>query len=636
MPACPLSPLRRRPSLPARRRRPRYCRYVLPGHQRPFVGRAAELAELQRRAGARRSAGALDRVRGRRVRRRQDAAAVRARARRPRRRRPRAQRRLRRAGRGRAALRADRRRAAPARPLRRPRPGRALAQPPARRWRTCCPGWRRGGAPPESARRPRRACSRACSSCSTGSPARTALLLAIEDLHWADRSTRAFLVYLASSLCTERVLVVATYRPDELHRRHPLRPLLAELERDARARRVELNPLTRAELAEQLADILGDAARDELVEPPVLALGGQPAVRRGAAGRRDRRPRRAAADAARRADAADRAAAAGGAGRCCGCSPRGRRLDHAQLAEASAHGRARAARGAARGGGRAADRRRRARAATRSATRCCARWSPTTCCPASAPSCTSRWPARWSARAEGLPDHGGAHLSAGIAHHYFAAGDQPAALAASVRAAEAAENVHAYGEAAALYERALELWDRVRRRRAAGRRATTSSCCAPPPRAHSREHEPTRAETLLRAALSELDETDDPLRVAILLRARRAPAVQPGPLARGDGDRAARARAAADRAEPGPRRVLSDLAKRADARVALPRGDGRVARGAGDRARGGRRALARSASLDGLGRRRCSGSARYEEGEARAARGARPRPRASGLLQTSR
>src|SRR4051794_7257043 len=55
------------------------------------------------------------------------------------------------------------------------------------------------------------------------------LLLVIEDLHWADRATRAFITYLAAALCDERVLVVATYRPDELHRRHPLRPLLAEL-----------------------------------------------------------------------------------------------------------------------------------------------------------------------------------------------------------------------------------------------------------------------------------------------------------------------------------------------------------------------------------------------------------------------
>jgi predicted ATPase len=57
-------------------------------------------------------------------------------------------------------------------------------------------------------------------------------------------------------------MVVATYRPDELHRRHPLRPLLAELERGPRARRIELVPLTRTELAEQLEDILGAAPDD--------------------------------------------------------------------------------------------------------------------------------------------------------------------------------------------------------------------------------------------------------------------------------------------------------------------------------------------------------------------------------------
>ena len=90
--------------------------------------------------------------------------------------------------------------------------------------------------------------------------------LVLEDIHWADRSTRAFLVFLGRSLWTERVLVVATYRSDELHRRHPLRPLLAELERDTRARRIELTRLTRDELADLLADILGAPPDAELVE----------------------------------------------------------------------------------------------------------------------------------------------------------------------------------------------------------------------------------------------------------------------------------------------------------------------------------------------------------------------------------
>ena len=102
------------------------------------------------------------------------------------------------------------------------------------------------------------------------------LLVTIEDLHWADRSTRAFLAYLARALCRERVLVVATYRPDELHRRHPLRPLLAELERDARARRVELRPLTRDELAEQLTDILGAAPARRLVDRLLARSEGNP------------------------------------------------------------------------------------------------------------------------------------------------------------------------------------------------------------------------------------------------------------------------------------------------------------------------------------------------------------------------
>ena len=48
-----------------------------------------------------------------------------------------------------------------------------------------------------------------------------------------------------------------------------------------------------------------------------------------------------------------------------------------------------------------------------------------------------------------------------MAGHYAAAGDQPAALRATVQAALAARDVHAYGEAAELAERALELWPRV-------------------------------------------------------------------------------------------------------------------------------------------------------------------------------
>ena len=91
---------------------------------------------------------------------------------------------------------------------------------------------------------------------------RAPVVLTLEDVHWADRSTRAFLAFLASSLDRERVLVVATYRSDELHRRHPLRPLLAELRH---VRRVELSPLTAAQLAAAIGDILGEEPDADLV-----------------------------------------------------------------------------------------------------------------------------------------------------------------------------------------------------------------------------------------------------------------------------------------------------------------------------------------------------------------------------------
>ena len=92
------------------------------------------------------------------------------------------------------------------------------------------------------------------------------VIFSLEDIHWADRSTRAFVAFLGGSLCAERVMAVATYRSDALHRRHPLRPLLAELERDANTRRIELAPLGREELAVLVENITGEAPAEAAVD----------------------------------------------------------------------------------------------------------------------------------------------------------------------------------------------------------------------------------------------------------------------------------------------------------------------------------------------------------------------------------
>ncbi len=72
-------------------------------------------------------------------------------------------------------------------------------------------------------------------------------LLVLEDLHWADRSSRDLLVFLLSRLTAQRLVVLATYRTDDLHRRHPLRPVLSELVRLPAVERLDLGPLDAAE-----------------------------------------------------------------------------------------------------------------------------------------------------------------------------------------------------------------------------------------------------------------------------------------------------------------------------------------------------------------------------------------------------
>lgn len=84
------------------------------------------------------------------------------------------------------------------------------------------------------------------------------VLLVLEDLHWADQSSRDLLRFLlsrgilqrsAGAVPGYRLAVFASYRADDLHRRHPLRPLLAELVRLPAVERLELRPMADTEVA---------------------------------------------------------------------------------------------------------------------------------------------------------------------------------------------------------------------------------------------------------------------------------------------------------------------------------------------------------------------------------------------------
>ena len=91
-------------------------------------------------------------------------------------------------------------------------------------------------------------------------------VLVIEDLHWADEGTLAMLQFLIAEAEPTPYLVVGTYRSDELHRRHRIRPFLAVLARRSDVATVALAPLPTGEALQLLQALpaLKDAPASEL------------------------------------------------------------------------------------------------------------------------------------------------------------------------------------------------------------------------------------------------------------------------------------------------------------------------------------------------------------------------------------
>jgi class 3 adenylate cyclase len=90
------------------------------------------------------------------------------------------------------------------------------------------------------------------------------LLLALDDVHWADGSTRELLDYAARRLASSRVMLLAVYRSDELDRQHPLTRTAQVWRRSGLADIVSVGAMTPAQVAEMIAAALG--AEDVSVE----------------------------------------------------------------------------------------------------------------------------------------------------------------------------------------------------------------------------------------------------------------------------------------------------------------------------------------------------------------------------------
>jgi DNA-binding CsgD family transcriptional regulator/tetratricopeptide (TPR) repeat protein/energy-coupling factor transporter ATP-binding protein EcfA2 len=280
------------------------------------------------------------------------------------------------------------------------------------------------------------------------------VVLVLEDIHWADRSTRDLLGFLLANTIEDRILVVASYRDDVLTAGHPLLPTLGELRRQ-RVPFLELEPFDHAELAELAGAILGTEPDPELLAGVCSRSDGNPFF-------------------------AEELLVAARHGRSPGLTPTVRHILQGRLTSLS--GSARHLAGVV------------ATATGSVSHELLEAVSPSPDLIAALRECVdacvlvvdrssgygfrhslvrevvdgdllpgeaARIHAAYGAALDRHPGLGGESVREARAHHWFGAGDRPRALVAAVDAARAAEGAHGHAEADRFWTRALELWDHV-------------------------------------------------------------------------------------------------------------------------------------------------------------------------------
>jgi DNA-binding NarL/FixJ family response regulator len=105
----------------------------------------------------------------------------------------------------------------------------------------------------------------------TTGPQGAPLLVVVEDVHWADRSTRDLLSFLFTRSFRWPVAIVVSYRSDDLHRRHPLRATAAQWIRVPGVTRVQLEPLPDPDVR-RLVQALSGGPLTDLSEREVRAI----------------------------------------------------------------------------------------------------------------------------------------------------------------------------------------------------------------------------------------------------------------------------------------------------------------------------------------------------------------------------
>ena len=102
------------------------------------------------------------------------------------------------------------------------------------------------------------------------------LIVLVEDLHWADASSLDLLRFIAAEMTKERLLIIGTFRTDEVQGGHPLLPFLGEVARLPHVMRVDLPAFSATEVADQLEDLTGSRPTDDVVQRVLARSDGNP------------------------------------------------------------------------------------------------------------------------------------------------------------------------------------------------------------------------------------------------------------------------------------------------------------------------------------------------------------------------
>ncbi|HKT38919.1 MAG TPA: AAA family ATPase, partial [Ktedonobacterales bacterium] len=100
------------------------------------------------------------------------------------------------------------------------------------------------------------------------------IALLLDDLHWADDASLSLLQHLAQHTRASRVFMLCAYRDTDLSRRHPLRRIIHDLNRERLADRLAVTRLSQEGTAALVADIIAGTADDNMngnsaaAEPP--------------------------------------------------------------------------------------------------------------------------------------------------------------------------------------------------------------------------------------------------------------------------------------------------------------------------------------------------------------------------------